>query len=229
MKKRNLMKKTTASVLSAGIIASTLVVGAVPFNVQAAPNLTSSIQNQELMKDTGFSQFGQNINTGWAYYTDGGIQNLTAFNDEYKITGSKPEQTGYVSHGNFNGGPVLNLKAQAFAENARIKGAAHAQQKVTGLVPGQSYTFSVDYRVADTELNAAHTSNFFSFGLRSGTGSTEGSSSSLQVTLEDFTWKTYTSTFVATSTEETIVMTLAPYNEFETSNGLFTVGQFKNL
>lgn len=161
MKKRNLMKKTTASVLSAGIIASTLVVGAVPFNVQAAPNLTSSIQNQELMKDTGFTQFGQNIITGWAYYSEGGIMPLTAFNDEYKINSTDPNRIGYVSHGSFNGGPVLNLKAQAYAKNGSILGLSSAQQKITGLIPGQSYTFSVDYRVADTELTGPKTSNFF--------------------------------------------------------------------
>lgn len=228
MKKRNLMKKTTASVLSAGIIASTLVVGAVPFNVQAAPNLTSSIQNQELMKDTGFTQFGQNINTGWAYYSKGGIMPLTAFNDEYKINSTDPNRFGYVSHGSFNGGPVLNLKAQALMQDAVVQGGSFAQQKITGLIPGQSYTFSVDYRVADTELKGPQTSNFFGFSLRSGTGSTAGSSSSLQVTLEDFTWKTYTTTFVATSAEETITMTLAPYNELSTNNGQFTLGQFKN-
>ncbi|EMG26616.1 hypothetical protein [Listeria fleischmannii] len=74
MKKRNLMKKTTASVLSAGIIASTIVVGAVPFNVQAAPNLTSSVQSQEFMKDQSFTQFGQNVNTGWAYFSSGGFK-----------------------------------------------------------------------------------------------------------------------------------------------------------
>ncbi|EMG29327.1 Ig-like domain-containing protein [Listeria fleischmannii] len=223
------MKKTTASVLSAGIIASTIVVGAVPFNVQAAPNLTSSVQSQEFMKDQSFTQFGQNVNTGWAYFSSGGIQNLTAFNNEYKINADRPERIGYVSTGSFNGSSVLNLKAQALMENNYIQGLSSAQQKVTGLTPGQTYKFSVDYRVAETEFtDETNDSNFFSFSLKSGTGSTSGSSSNLQVTLKDYTWKTFTSTFVATSSDETITLNLGPYNKYAVSNGLFTTGQFRN-
>ncbi|MBC2320779.1 immunoglobulin-like domain-containing protein [Listeria booriae] len=261
MSKNQTMKKVAMAVVAANVVASSLIT-AMPAKSMAAENdgstsvgnqaetklksglkstgLGATIQNRNLIEDPKFTQFNQNMNSGWFYSVSRGsglpytvlplINNNGVYSvqNAYDSTIKQTAQTVIV-----DGEAALEIHSKTSTEVLPQVQTAYTQ-KLTGLVPGQRYNVSIDFRVSSTTLGTDQYTKPNRFGFRLTSNPLSLGSDNLyytgwgsyDVTNSDKTWKTFSYNFVAPS--ETLYLQNKQY-PFSSIAGREMVSQYKNI
>ncbi|MBC6298617.1 immunoglobulin-like domain-containing protein [Listeria booriae] len=262
MSKNQTMKKVAMAVVAANVVASSLIT-AMPAKSMAAENegstavgnqaeaklqsglksagLGATIQNRNFIKDPNFTNFDQNIDTGWIYTSTASGPNFNILplvnnSNIYSIkNGANSKLLGTVNSTTVDGVPAIEVHSKTSTESAPQPLTA-VSQKISNLVPGQTYKISVDYRVSSTTLGTDYTAtpNAFGFTLsdwQPGTtntlaGSAITATGYLGYNNSDRNWKNFSYSFVAT--KDTINFKSVQY-PLSSIAGREMVSQFKNI
>ncbi|MBC2390687.1 Ig-like domain-containing protein [Listeria booriae] len=262
MSKNQTMKKVAMAVVAANVVASSLIT-AMPAKSMAAENqgteagnkaetklrgglkstgAGATIQNRNFIKDPNFTNFDQNIDTGWIYTSTASGPNskilpLVNSNSIYSIKNSANSKIlGTVNSTTVDGAPAIEIHSKTSTESAPqpLTGVA---QKISNLVPGQTYKISVDYRVSSTSLGTDYAAkpNAFGFGISTAwnAGTTNASAGSAIYGSEwigydnsDRNWKNFSYSFVAPS--DTVYFKSSQYPLSSIANREM-VSQYKNI
>ncbi|MBC1492897.1 hypothetical protein HCI99_13835 [Listeria booriae] len=148
---------TVSGLLITGLVAPTFAHAAPATNkTQSNPTsvLKSTIQNQNLVKDPNFTSFTNDKNVGWVYMSQVGMSNATNMplipnGNGYDIQNSVNDHLlGYTQHVDINGEDGVQVDNKPTSTATYV----YVQQKVTNLIPGQTYHLTADYRLLSSDL-----------------------------------------------------------------------------
>ncbi|MBC2067803.1 Ig-like domain-containing protein [Listeria booriae] len=238
MKQRKRWKQLTCVALSGllitGLVSPTLAhASPVKTGETSAKNaLKATIQNKNLIQDPDFTSFTNDENTGWVYMSQIGSDKLTNLplipnGNGYDIQNDTNDHIlANTEHVDINGEPGVQVYNKAAVGTT----LAWVQQKITNLIPGQTYHIGADYRLLSSDIPeppfTGEKPNIL--GLVLDNAGDQQVVQQEQIDKDDNAWKTYDYSFVASGTEATISFLLYA-RTIDFSEQTKMTAQYKNV
>ncbi|EUJ45548.1 Ig-like domain-containing protein [Listeria riparia] len=232
---RKLAIASMSGLLIAGLVAPTFA-HAAPVTNKAQTNganaLKSTIQDKNLVQDPNFTSFTNDKDTGWVYMSQVGMGNATNMplipnGGGYDIQNSTNDHLlGYTEHVDINGEAGVQVDNKPTSTATYV----YVQQKVTNLIPGQTYHLTADYRLLSSDLDnpagSPYKPNVLALIVDNAGDQQLVKQDELDNT--DNEWRTYDYTFQAGGTEaELAFLSFARTVDFAEQSKMTT--QYKNV